>query len=191
MEQILALDATVFLAVNRLWHPAFFVSVAQFFSLIGSYGLVWLVVSVLLFFREEKRHHSFFFPIGLSFFGSLLFSEWIGKYFVGRPRPFLTLPSAVFVSELTSPSYPSTHTTVAFALAVVLSRYERRLSWVFFSLAWGIGLSRIYLGVHYPLDVISGALLGSLIGHTALVMLSLKTRKIIRQKAQSGTRRMR
>jgi undecaprenyl-diphosphatase len=62
------------------------------------------------------------------------------------------------------PSFPSGHTTVAFACATVLSYFAPKLAPVLFLLALAIGFSRIYVGVHYPLDVLGGAALGVLVG---------------------------
>ncbi|NLG83245.1 MAG: phosphatase PAP2 family protein [Firmicutes bacterium] len=74
------------------------------------------------------------------------------KHLVRRPRPLTHTPT----------SFPSGHTATAFAMAVVLTWRWPRLGWLFWLLATLVGISRIVLGQHYPLDTLAGALLGTL-----------------------------
>jgi undecaprenyl-diphosphatase len=62
------------------------------------------------------------------------------------------------------PSFPSGHTLTAFAAAAAVSYFHPRLRVPLFALAALVGLSRIYLGVHFSLDVLAGAALGTVIG---------------------------
>ena len=61
-------------------------------------------------------------------------------------------------------SLPSGHTSTAFLSAAILSKFYSKYIVVFFVIAASIGFSRVYIGVHYPLDVIVGAITGSLVG---------------------------
>jgi undecaprenyl-diphosphatase len=78
------------------------------------------------------------------------------------PRPLMEVP--------TTSSFPSGHTSTSFACAFVISRLAPRLTIPVFVLAALIGFSRIYVGVHYPLDVLAGAVFGVLVA-TALLKL--------------------
>jgi len=73
-----------------------------------------------------------------------------------------------------SSSFPSGHTTMAFACATVLSTLVPRAAPGFVALAAAIGYSRLYLGVHWPLDVIGGAVLGVA---TGLLLLGATRRR--------------
>jgi undecaprenyl-diphosphatase len=93
------------------------------------------------------------------------------KYAVQRERPpTIILDPEPLMEVPTTSSFPSGHTSTSFACAFVLSRLAPRLTVPVFVLATLIGVSRIYVGVHYPLDVLAGAVLGILVA-TALLRL--------------------
>jgi undecaprenyl-diphosphatase len=79
-----------------------------------------------------------------------------------RPRPFEAHDVHLFVAPSPDPSFPSDHATAAFAIAVALLLRSRRIGWVALAMATVISLSRVAVGVHYPSDILAGALIGSL-----------------------------
>ncbi len=164
MSAILHVDRQLFLFINHAPHILITDEIAKFFSLIGSAGLVWFVIGALLFLREEQKHHLFFAPIIGAGVASYILVEFLIKPLVARVRPTVEMGAIIVGSLKTDYSFPSGHATIAFAMAVVLSRYEPRWRWGLYALAVFIAFSRVYLGVHYPLDVIGGALLGWGIG---------------------------
>jgi len=95
------------------------------------------------------------------------------KFLIQRQRPFLFLEMASKFSkgpgEILDPSFPSAHAAFSFMMATLLVHRYPRYRIVFYITAAFIGWTRIYLGVHYPTDIITGALLGY--GLTKLFLL--------------------
>ena len=86
------------------------------------------------------------------------------KYGVNRPRPFVMYPNLIIKkSEAGTPSFPSGHTSQAFATATSLSLAYPRWYIIAPSFLWAsaVGYSRMELGVHYPSDVLVGAIIGA------------------------------
>jgi undecaprenyl-diphosphatase len=86
------------------------------------------------------------------------------KFLVKRERPLFFLEMSSKLSkgpgEILDPSFPSAHAAFSFMMATLLAIWFPRYRGVFFVIAGFIGWTRIYLGLHYPTDVIAGALLG-------------------------------
>ncbi len=81
-----------------------------------------------------------------------------------RPRPFITHPVHLLIALSSDPSFPSDHALAAFAIAGALVPTHRWLSLGLFVLGGLLSLARVFVGTHYPLDVLGGAVLGGVIG---------------------------
>jgi undecaprenyl-diphosphatase len=141
-------------------------------SYIGSFGLVWIAIAAvcLLLWRRPLVLIAVLAAVVVADLSALGI-----RRAVGRPRPFRRYPEPDPLGHVPhDSSFPSGHTTIAFAAATVLAYYRPRWSPAFFLLAVAIGFSRIYDGVHYPLDVLGGALLGVLVGAVVIVLLRLE-----------------
>lgn len=89
-------------------------------------------------------------------------TSYVIKPFFGRVRPnvLLEMSSIGELSRAYSPSFPSNHAANIFTLAMILSWGYRKFLVLWFGIAVIVGFSRIYIGAHYPLDVIAGAIVG-------------------------------
>jgi len=100
--------------------------------------------------------------------GSLAVTVVVGeglKYAINRQRPYTTYPGVVFPYDAseTGQSFPSGHTSIAFATATSLALEYKKWYVVVPAYLWaaGVGYSRLYLGEHYPTDVLAGAVVGA------------------------------
>ena len=159
------LDQRFFLIINHLPHTALTDAIALMLSGVGSYGLVWALLGIWLFIREERKDRWFIFQFVCSAVSSFAVAELLLKPMIARPRPFTQLVTVVVGRVSDGFSFPSGHATFAFALSYVLARKEPRYTRWIYALAVAISLSRIYLGQHYPADVLAGSLLGGSIGY--------------------------
>ena len=129
----------------------------------GSFGAIWLGLALVLAGSAWRR------PWLLARVATtILLAESISgvvKDRIGRDRPPLHDPDpATLVPLPNTSSFPSGHATVAFGCATVLALSVPRFRRPLFALAALIAFSRIYVGVHYPFDVLAGAVLGVAIG---------------------------
>jgi undecaprenyl-diphosphatase len=130
-------------------------------SWIGRLGAVWIVIALVLALMW-RRPVILLMTVAADLAAELLSD--LGKAIIPRHRPFehqLGPPS-------TTHSFPSGHAATSFACATVLAHYAPRYRVPFFVLASLIAFSRVYNGMHYPTDVLAGALLGVLVGAVLL-----------------------
>ena len=155
-----------FIVLHRVgWLDWVFVGLSR----IGTLGLVWIVIAALVAFLLS-RPGVFVVTVGAVACADLL--SFALKAVIDADRPPLRHASPdPLVHVPTDHSFPSGHTATSFAAALVLARAVPRRAWLFYVLAAAIGFSRIYVGVHYPLDVLGGALVGLLVA-TALLRLA-------------------
>jgi undecaprenyl-diphosphatase len=156
-----ALDARLFLIVNHLPHNRWLNGFFAFFTITFKGGLGWylmMIVSILLNPRRGIRAmRNTLLPLSVA--STLV--EFPIKAFIRRRRPFIDFVQATVIGKKPgSWSFPSGHSASAFAGARLLSREYPRQRPLFFLIAVLVAFSRIYLGAHYPGDVLSGALSG-------------------------------
>lgn len=181
MSTLLNLDYLLTDLLNKVIpHNVFFNNFFSFFSMKGSSILIWLLIMSIILIIEErknpgiaKRDKKFIILFSLSFLLTFLLSDILLKNIFLRPRPFLI--SSIYQQESVNScpkdfSFPSTHAATAFAAATILVYFDKKRRWFYYFVAISISYSRIFLGCHYFLDVVFGAILGYLISRFLLFL---------------------
>ena len=169
MDFLLAWDTRLFLAINNGQANQFFDWLMPFVTNLKNFAVILAVAAIALMIIKKREGIIVVCALGIALgFADGIASNVIKKT-VDRDRPCITLENhgcRALMGRKTSPSFPSAHAANTFAAAVVLTFYYRRKWWLWFFIALVISYSRIYVGVHYPLDVIAGAAVGVLAGKT-------------------------
>lgn len=164
-------DRSITLAVHWLFEVAggFFSPFFHFISFLGKGGVILILFSLVLIYFPKTRRYGTAMLFGLAI-GALI-TNCVIKIAVARPRPytdgsfFRDLWLVMGQATESDFCFPSGHTTAAFAASVAVFLVgDKRVSWL--ALLFGVlmGISRIYLVVHYPSDVIGGVIVGSFSG---------------------------
>jgi undecaprenyl-diphosphatase len=146
---------------NSPIHSSIMDKIMVLFTSLGNLGTVWIVIGLLLIANKKYR------DVGYMTLGALLLTTILGeeilKHILQRVRPSESIPLVdMLIAKPLSYSFPSGHTGSAFAAAGILSKYFKKYAVGIFALAVLIAFSRLYLYVHYPTDVLAGAILGLL-----------------------------
>ena len=173
---IQTLDMNILLELNKYLHCGLMDKIMVSASILGDYGSIWIVITIMLLCIKRYR------KAGLSLCFGLITTSLIGdviiKFLVRRPRPFTAIHvTNMLIDKPISYSFPSGHTAASFVAAYILSRYFEKYKVAFWILAILISYSRIYLFVHYPFDVLAGAVLGIICGKAVMRFRCITLRK--------------
>lgn len=149
-------------------------------SVVGSLGLVWIAVAVAV--AAARRLPSALMLVTAGVLSADMLALGL-KLLGGRDRPFIADPEQdPLVGTSLDLSFPSGHAATSFAGATLLAWYAPRLTVPLYALAALVAWSRVYVGVHYPLDIVGGAILGAAV---AIILLFLVRRRAraVRQEA--------
>jgi undecaprenyl-diphosphatase len=136
---------------------------------IGTWGAIWLLIALGL--AVVWRRGSVLIAVALADLAAdSLAGALKAATSIDRPPLRYVHPDAL-VSLPRGSSFPSGHTSTSFACATVLAFFVPRAAPAFYLLALAIGFSRIYVGVHWPLDVLGGAALGVAAGLAVTALL--------------------
>lgn len=166
---LISLDDFLFTFINHLPHNIVSDSFFAFFSLLGDWRIAWILLFIGLFIYRIRKDKVEWIAIPIAVGLTFLIVSLILKNVVARPRPQHFITQTIVTWDTTdSWSFPSFHAALSFAIAYIFSKRFPRWKYWFWLTAILICVSRIYLGKHYPSDVVAGALIGMGIGYFSL-----------------------
>jgi len=183
IAQIMQQNDILFYFINRGLDNNFLDFLMPTITDFGSFVAMGIICILLFIFGGEKGKKVAVLGLAALFVANV--AVYFLKIIIAEPRPFLVLPNVdQLVAENEIYSFPSGHTASSFAVMVVIGLMYKlnfkgknyRLIYPLVAFASVIAFSRVYIGVHYPLDVVFGALVGSL---SALLVLKLGDNRFV------------
>ena len=159
MSQI---DDKLFLKIFKDNRRGYFKSFMKLMSRLGD-GYVWAFLYFSLYMFRIKYAILYFARAAAAVFICIFVFLYI-KSFFSRMRPYKKHDKIPIMYPPDKHSFPSGHTMVGFAISFSIGSYSFGSAILFYTIASLIAFSRVYVGLHYPLDVICGIVLGSVIG---------------------------
>lgn len=161
LDWLVTLDGNILLWIQDVVRNGFLDPIASFYTKLGDVGLLWIALSLAMLCFKKTRKAGVLGLLALA--AGTLCTNVVLKHLVGRERPWLTVEGLRYlVVERDPNSFPSGHTCAAFAAAGAWYAFlpKKWMAVTGLVLAALMGLSRLYVGVHFPSDVLAGALVG-------------------------------
>ena len=160
-------DSKLLFFIHDIVQCDFFDNVMPLITSLGNGGAFWIIVALVLLLRRDTRKSGAAVAVSMALcfaFGNL----WL-KNFIARPRPYTVDPSIMLlVKPSVEPySFPSGHTMNSFSAAFALMLRDESHWRAAILLAELIAFSRIYLMMHYPLDIVGGIIVAFIAAHIA------------------------
>ena len=168
----MAYDIKLFYLFNNLsgksevfdWFAVFFADYFGYFVAVLFFAILFLAP----FYRDRIK---VFLTVAISVVLSRLVITEIIRFFYCRPRPFMAY-TVNQLAEDANCSFPSGHAAFFFALAMAIYFYNKKWGWWFFLAAIIINISRVIAGVHYPSDILGGAIIGILVAYFVFTIVN-------------------
>ena len=166
------IDLVMLSFINHLPHPSWLVEVSRFFTSLGTFGSMWLGIGLGCIIVGGLFGRRVFWLIVAGLLSEVVLNGWVIKLLVLRPRPFASglIGFNFYDTSWRDTSFMSGHAMTAIACALIISSKYPKAAWLVWPIAILISFSRIYLGAHWPMDVICGMLGGVIIGYCVLLI---------------------
>lgn len=185
MEWLLRLDGDLLLFIQENIRNPVLTPIVRAVTALGNGGWIWILLAGVMLFLPRTRKAGGMTAAALA--GTLLLNNILLKNLVARPRPYEVIEGLTYlIARPGEYSFPSGHACSSFAAAgVMFLRLPRRYGVPALILALLISLSRLYVGVHYPSDVLFGMMDGILISMAAVAVVERVGRRR-RRKISDG-----
>lgn len=179
----MSIDMSILKFISEHMQNPFLDMLMPLVSDLGYGGAIWVIFTILLLI--SKKHRRTGVVLLLSILLGYIFCELVLKNIFQRPRPFMAAPYLqLIVDKPGSFSFPSGHTTIAFAFLGGILKTVKDLKVILpvAVLAFAITFSRMYLLVHYPTDILGGAVLGLVCSYMAYKIYIIQEIKWLKEK---------
>lgn len=178
LQTLLNIDGGFLLFIQENVRNPILDNIMIFITSLGDGGFIWIAATILLLIPKKTRKVGIMSAVALLL--SLIVNNNIVKNLVQRPRPYMTFTDLqILIPTPSEFSFPSGHTSSSFAAAgVFYTNLPKKIGVPAVILAGLIGLSRLYVGVHYPTDVIAGILMGIFLSYCAEILVNLVAKKL-------------
>ncbi|MBP1357898.1 MAG: phosphatase PAP2 family protein [Sulfolobus sp.] len=147
-----------------------------FFVFFAKYGREYIWIPLTAILLVPKKYRKVAIILAASFILDIILGE-VSKYLMAQLRPFYYIPAKLLLPKTTDYSYPSGHALIVSDGAIVLIDRTPKWLWILMLLeALIVSYSRVYVGVHWPADILGGWLLGS---WTALFTVDMEKRGVL------------
>ena len=155
------MDFTILYALNNI-HTNVLDKIMIGITYLGEKGIFWMLIAVILLFNPKTRKCGIFMAISMAI--GLIIGNGLLKNIIARNRPcWIDNGVNLLIANPKDFSFPSGHTLASFEAAVTIFLFNKKYGIITLALATLIGISRLYLFVHFPSDVLAGAVFGTLI----------------------------
>lgn len=168
MDFILNLDASVLLWIQENLRADWLTPFMVFYTKLGGLGLIWILTSLVFLCFKKTRWAGVAGLMALVF--SLAVNNVCLKRLIARIRPYEVIEGLQLIGKnATDFSFPSGHTGSSFAAATAFfwTFKKGKARWILILGAALMAFTRLYIGIHYPTDIIGGLITGSLCGYAA------------------------
>ena len=155
------MDFGVLYALNNI-HTEILDKIMIGITYLGEKGIFWIGIAIVLLFLKKTRKCGFFMLVSMMI--GLIIGNGLIKNLVARQRPcWIDQTINLLIANPKDFSFPSGHTLASFEAAITIFMFNKKWGMVAIITAILIGISRLYLFVHFPTDVLAGAILGTVI----------------------------